>query len=63
MPIRHAIWKVGDQPQQLPESSLSDEQLLEKMIVADPRILSEEWMLIGRQEMTGHGGRIDLAVR
>jgi RecB family endonuclease NucS len=60
MPIRHAIWKVGDQPQQLPESSLSDEQLLEKMIVADPKILSEEWMLIGRQEMTGHGGRIDL---
>lgn len=26
----------------------------------DPRILSEEWMLIGRQEVTSHGGRIDL---
>jgi hypothetical protein len=60
MPIRHAIWKVADQPQQLAESALTDEQLLEKMIVADPRILSEEWMLIGRQENTGHGGRIDL---
>lgn len=30
------------------------------MIVAAPRLLSEEWMLIGRQEDTGFGGRIDL---
>jgi len=30
------------------------------MIVADPRVLSDEWMLIGRQEDTGFGGRIDL---
>jgi hypothetical protein len=37
MPIRHAIWKVADQPQQLTESSLTDEQLLEKMIVAELR--------------------------
>jgi hypothetical protein len=42
MPFRHAIWKVADQPQQLAESALTDEELLEKMIVANPRILSEE---------------------
>lgn len=30
------------------------------MIVRDPRILSSEWMLIGRQEVTSHGGRINL---
>ena len=36
------------------------EQKLEEMIVRDPRILSSEWMLIGRQEITSHGGRIDL---
>jgi RecB family endonuclease NucS len=42
----------------LTESNLSDELLLEKMI--DSRLLSEEWMLIGRQEPTGHGGRMDL---
>ena len=30
------------------------------MIVAAPRILSDEWMLIGRQERTGVGGIIDL---
>jgi hypothetical protein len=60
MPIRAAVWKVGPLPEQLPESSLSREQLLEEMIVADPRLLSDEWMLIGRQEDTGFGGRIDL---
>ena len=60
MPIRTALWKVGLQPQLLAESSLTKEQLLEDMIVAAPRILSDEWMLIGRQEDTGFGGRIDL---
>jgi RecB family endonuclease NucS len=30
------------------------------MIVAAPRMLSDDWMLIGRQENTGLGGIIDL---
>src|SRR5436305_2839575 len=60
MPIRTAIWKVGSQPEPLSESSLLSEQLLESMIVVSPRILSDEWMLIGKQEDTGLGGRIDL---
>jgi Endonuclease NucS len=60
MPIRTAIWKVSAQPEPLSESSLVSEQLLETMIVAAPRLLSDEWMLIGRQEDTGFGGRIDL---
>lgn len=60
MTIRHAIWKVGAQPVPLAESSLVSEQLLEEMIVAAPRLLSDEWMLIGRQEATAFGGRIDL---
>jgi uncharacterized protein YeaO (DUF488 family) len=60
MPIRTAIWKVGAEPQPLVEASLAREQLLEEMIIAAPRLLSDEWMLIGRQEDTGFGGRIDL---
>jgi hypothetical protein len=60
MPIGHAIWKISSPPERLAPSSLSNEQLLETMIVAEPRILSDEWMLIGRQESTGLGGRIDL---
>jgi hypothetical protein len=60
MPIRTAIWKVGDSPERLAESSLPSERKLESMIVAAPRLLSDEWMLIGRQEDTGFGGRADL---
>ncbi len=60
MPIQVAIWKVGDLPTPLAEATLASELLLEKMIVAAPRLLSDEWLLIGRQEDTGYGGRIDL---
>ena len=60
MPIRTALWRVCGNPQQLAESALPKEQTLEDMIVGAPGLVSEEWMLIGRQEDTGHGGRIDL---
>lgn len=60
MPIRNAIWKVGTKPQLLREARLSDEKTLEKMIIAEPGILSDEWMLIGEQVATAHGGFIDL---
>ncbi len=60
MPIQHAIWKLGDTPSPLPTTKLVTEQQLEDLIVQQPSILSEDWMLIGRQEATGLGGRIDL---
>src|SRR6266478_9700100 len=60
MPIRTALWKVGQQPKSLGESTLAKEQLLEEMIVTAPRLLSDEWVLIGRQEDTSFGGRIDM---
>jgi hypothetical protein len=60
MPIRHNIWRVGQSPTRLAETTLPSEKLLEDMIVAAPAILSDHWMIIGRQEDTGFGGRIDL---
>ncbi len=60
MPIKHAIWKVGEKPTKLADATLQSERLLEDMIVSTPSILSDEWMLIGRQEDTGFSGRIDL---
>jgi Endonuclease NucS len=60
VPIRHNIWKVGQPPFKLQESILASEKLLEDMIVAAPEIISDQWMIIGRQEETGFGGRIDL---
>jgi hypothetical protein len=59
MPIRNDIWTVSANPQALPETRLVSERALEDMIVAAPRILSDEWMLIGRQESTT-AGRLDL---
>lgn len=60
MPVKHALWQVGDLPVPLAMGLLKSEQLLEEMIVRDPRILSSEWMLIGQQESTPYAGRIDL---
>ena len=60
MPVNHAIWKVGDKPQALSEVPLGKEALLEQMIVQEPSILSDRWLLIGRQVRTSHGGYIDL---
>lgn len=60
MPIHHAVWTVSQNPTEVRLGTLPSEQLLEDMIVAEPRILSPEWMLIGRQVDTGFGGRLDL---
>ena len=60
MPIRHSVWTVDKVPKPLSEGILPSEQFLEDMIVAAPEILSDQWMIIGRQEITGTGGRIDL---
>jgi hypothetical protein len=60
MPIKHAIWTVGEKPLPLAPGRLATERQLEEMIVADLRILSGDWMLIGRQESTDFGGFIDL---
>jgi len=60
MPVRTALWKVAAHPEPLTPSELVNEKLLEDMIVAAPRILSDEWMLIGRQQNTGLGGFVDL---
>ena len=60
MPIQHAIWTVSDSPKSLATTRLPSEQLLEDMIEKDPRILSEQWMIIGRQIITPMGGRLDL---
>lgn len=60
MPIQHALWTVGSKPTPLPVGRMAREDLLEEMIVAEPSILSAEWMLIGRQVSTPYSGRIDI---
>jgi hypothetical protein len=58
--IHHAIWTVNQKPEPLVRTVLPSEKVLENMIVAAPQILSDSWMLIGRQERTAYGGIIDL---
>ena len=60
MPVKHRLWTVEENPRQVTPTALGDERALEDMIVAAPDILSDAWMLIGRQETTGGGGRADL---
>lgn len=60
VPIRTNFWKVGDVPQMLGATRLASERQLEDMICSDPRLLSDEWLLIGRQEHTAFGGIVDL---
>ena len=60
MPVKHRLWTVEREPTQLAPTTLVGEKALEDMIVAAPEILSDQWMLIGRQEPTDGGGRADL---
>lgn len=60
MPIQHSVWTVAETPVQVSQGVLPSERTLENMIVAQPGILSSEWMLIGQQVPTKHGGYVDL---
>ena len=52
MPIQTMLCKVRAKPEDLKPAILASEKLLEEMIVAALKMLSDEWMLIMRQENT-----------
>lgn len=60
MPIKQAIWRIGQNPTALTPSKLKNEELLEDMIENDPSILEDEWLIIGRQVVTKFKKEIDL---
>ena len=60
MAVQHGIWKIGDKPQTLSTVKLESELLLEEQISKDISILSDHWLLIGRQVYTDFGKYIDL---
>jgi hypothetical protein len=60
MPIEQVIWKVGDSPQRLTESTLDSEHILEELICKDINILNDQWLLIGRQVLTAYNNTLDL---
>lgn len=68
MAIQQGIWCIHTnsadsntaKPQRLITSRLDDENLLEKLIVHNVSIISQDWLLIGRQVRTAFDKRIDL---
>ena len=55
MPIQHTLWTIDSPPSRVKRSKLTNEKQLEDMIASEPEILSDDWMLIGRQIHTGTG--------
>lgn len=60
MAIEQGIWKIGEQPQKLRPAGLTDESVLEEMVMKDISILNPDWLLIGRQVRTRFDKYIDL---
>ena len=60
MPIETAVWKLGSQLEKIASSVMEKENTLEDCIAADPSIVDDNIMIIGRQVVTAYGGVIDL---
>lgn len=60
MAVEHGIWKIGETPKALRPIKLDSEALLEEQITKDISIMNSNWMLIGRQVVTGFGKYVDL---
>lgn len=62
MPTEVAIWRMdeGGRPRRMRSATMPLERDLEDVIEADPDVLGEPVLLIGRQVPTAHGGFVDL---
>lgn len=61
MPVEIGLWRVdGESPERIRTTGVPLESHLEDFIEADPTVLGEPILLIGRQVATGHGSYIDL---
>lgn len=60
MPLNIGVWRVDGQVRSLASSGMPSEERLEDLIEADPSVLGEPLLLIGRQITTAHGKRLDL---
>ena len=60
MPLEIGLWRVDGSPRRMSTKSMPLESRLEELIEADPAILGEPLLFIGRQVPTAHGKFIDL---
>ena len=59
MAVKQTIWSLDDK-KELPPSSLISENELEDLIFDNISLLSDDWLVVGRQVRTCYGGEIDL---
>jgi hypothetical protein len=60
MPVEMGLWRVDGEPVRLLPGGMPTEARLEELIEAEPTILGEPLLIIGRQVKTSFGGIIDL---
>lgn len=60
MPLEIGLWRVDGDPVRVSAAPMPLESRLEELIEADPAILGEPLLFIGRQVPTAHGKFIDL---
>ncbi|MFI9832727.1 endonuclease NucS domain-containing protein [Streptomyces sp. NPDC051913] len=60
MPLEFGLWRVDDKPVRVATRPMPLESRLEALIEADPGILGQPLLLIGRQVLTEHGKVVDL---
>jgi hypothetical protein len=60
MPVEMGLWRVDDKPVRLVPGGMPTEARLEELIEAEPTILGEPLLIIGRQVATSFGKIIDL---
>jgi len=53
MPLEHALWRIGNSLARLPVAKMDTEDLLEDYIFRDITILTDGWLIIGRQVPDG----------
>lgn len=60
MPLEIGLWRVDGPPKRMATAPMPLESRLEELIEADPAILGEPLLFVGRQVPTTHGKYIDL---
>ena len=60
MPLEFGVWRIDGDLKEVDWSTLGLESELEKILDTDISVAAPNWMVIGRQVKTDHGGIIDL---
>jgi hypothetical protein len=60
VPLDIGLWRVDGGVRRLPIAGMPSEERLEDLIEADPGVLGQPLLIVGRQVVTAHGKRIDL---